>query len=71
MRPRSRGGPRSWPRPQLAFDEDEAIDAIASRHPLGLGSVDDLVGAYAYLASEAARWTTGSALVVDGGYSAP
>jgi 3-oxoacyl-[acyl-carrier protein] reductase len=49
----------------------EAIDAIASRHPLGLGSVDDLVGAYAYLASEAARWTTGSALVVDGGYAAP
>jgi meso-butanediol dehydrogenase/(S,S)-butanediol dehydrogenase/diacetyl reductase len=49
----------------------EAIDAIASRHPLGLGAVDDLVGAYAYLASEAARWTTGSALVVDGGYAAP
>ncbi|TML62776.1 MAG: SDR family NAD(P)-dependent oxidoreductase, partial [Actinobacteria bacterium] len=29
------------------------------------------VGAYAYLASEASRWTTGSAVVVDGGYSAP
>lgn len=50
---------------------DEAIDAIASRHPLGLGSAGDLVGAYAYLASDASRWTTGSALVVDGGYSAP
>jgi meso-butanediol dehydrogenase / (S,S)-butanediol dehydrogenase / diacetyl reductase len=49
----------------------EAIDAMASRHPLGLGSADDLVGAYAYLASDAARWTTGSALVIDGGYSAP
>ncbi|MGZ4476518.1 MAG: SDR family NAD(P)-dependent oxidoreductase, partial [Nocardioides sp.] len=48
-----------------------AIDAIASRHPLGLGSAGDLVGAYAYLASDAARWTTGSAVVVDGGYSAP
>ncbi|HEY9555315.1 MAG TPA: SDR family NAD(P)-dependent oxidoreductase [Acidimicrobiales bacterium] len=49
----------------------EAIDPIAARHPLGLGAADDLVGAYAYLASDAARWTTGAAMVVDGGYSAP
>jgi len=49
----------------------EALDAIAERHPLGLGSAVDLVGAYSYLASDASRWTTGSAIVVDGGYSAP
>src|SRR5215470_8835996 len=49
----------------------EAIEAIAVKHPLGLGSADDLVGAYSYLASDAARWTTGSAVVVDGGYAAP
>lgn len=49
----------------------EAVDAIAARHPLGLGSASDLVGAYSYLAGDASRWTTGSALVVDGGYSAP
>jgi meso-butanediol dehydrogenase / (S,S)-butanediol dehydrogenase / diacetyl reductase len=49
----------------------EAIDSIAARHPLGLGAAADLVGAYSYLASDAARWTTGSAVVVDGGYSAP
>jgi len=49
----------------------EAIDAMASRHPLGLGSPADLVGMYSYLASDASRWTTGSAMVVDGGYSAP
>lgn len=49
----------------------EAVDAIASRHPLGMGAATDLVGAYSYLASEASRWTTGSALVVDGGYAAP
>jgi meso-butanediol dehydrogenase / (S,S)-butanediol dehydrogenase / diacetyl reductase len=48
-----------------------ALDVVAERHPLGLGTADDLVGAYSYLASDAARWTTGSALVVDGGYSAP
>ena len=49
----------------------EAVDAIAAKHPLGLGSADDLVGAYSYLASDASRWTTGSAIVVDGGYAAP
>jgi 3-oxoacyl-[acyl-carrier protein] reductase len=48
-----------------------ALDVVAERHPLGLGTADDLVGAYSYLASDAARWTTGSALVVDGGYAAP
>ncbi|MGA2835589.1 MAG: SDR family NAD(P)-dependent oxidoreductase [Acidimicrobiales bacterium] len=49
----------------------EAVDAIALRHPLGIGSADDLVGAYSYLAGDGSRWTTGSAMVVDGGYSAP
>jgi NAD(P)-dependent dehydrogenase (short-subunit alcohol dehydrogenase family) len=49
----------------------EAIDAVAARHPLGLGSPDDLTGAYSYLAGDASRWTTGSAIVVDGGYAAP
>ena len=49
----------------------EAVDAIAAKHPLGLGSADDLVGAYSYLAGDASRWTTGSAIVVDGGYAAP
>jgi len=49
----------------------EAVDAIAAKHPLGLGSAADLVGAYSYLASDASLWTTGSAIVVDGGYAAP
>jgi 3-oxoacyl-[acyl-carrier protein] reductase len=49
----------------------EAVQAIADKHPLGLGSALDLVGAYSYLAGDGSRWTTGSAIVVDGGYSAP
>src|SRR5207245_1140194 len=34
--------------------QPEALDAIAVRHPLGLGSATDLVGAYSYLAGGAA-----------------
>jgi len=49
----------------------EALDTIAARHPLGLGVAEDLAGAYSYLSGDASRWTTGSAMVVDGGYSAP
>jgi meso-butanediol dehydrogenase / (S,S)-butanediol dehydrogenase / diacetyl reductase len=49
----------------------EALDAIEARHPLGLGVAADLVGAYSYLAGDDSRWTTGSAMVIDGGYSAP
>ena len=49
----------------------EALDTIAAKHPLGLGSPADLVGAYSFLAGDASRWTTGSAIVIDGGYSAP
>ena len=49
----------------------QALDAIEAKHPLGLGAAADLVGAYSYLAGDGSRWTTGSALVVDGGYSAP
>lgn len=50
---------------------DDALDTIAARHPLGLGSAADLVGAYSFLAGDDSRWTTGAALVIDGGYSAP
>lgn len=50
---------------------DDALDAIDSRHPLGLGAASDLAGAYSYLASDDSKWTTGLAMVVDGGYSAP
>ncbi|MFF5987568.1 SDR family NAD(P)-dependent oxidoreductase [Prauserella flavalba] len=50
---------------------DGALDVLASRHPGGFGTAEDLVGAVVYLASDESRWTTGHALVVDGGYSLP
>lgn len=50
---------------------EDALTAISQRHPLGLGKPEDLVAAYLYLASDESSWTTGTTLVVDGGYSAP
>lgn len=50
---------------------DAALPGLTARHPLGLGKPEDLVGAFSYLAGDGSRWTTGTALVVDGGYSAP
>lgn len=49
----------------------EAMAAIEAKHPLGLGSPEDLTGAVVYLASDDSRWVTGHSLVVDGGYSLP
>lgn len=50
---------------------EEAVRVIAQRHPLGLGDPGKLVGTYVFLASDESEWMTGSAIVVDGGYSAP
>lgn len=51
---------------------DEALARIAGKHPLGrLADANEIVGAYVYLASPSASFTTGAAIVVDGGYSAP
>lgn len=50
---------------------DAAIETLAGKHPLGLGTPEDLVGAYSYLAGDGSRWTTGTSLVVDGGFAAP
>lgn len=43
---------------------DHFVKKIPQRH---LGQVDDIVGAVVYMASDAARYTTGSNLLVDGG----
>lgn len=48
----------------------EQYTNILSKHPLGLGKADDVANAAAFLASDMARWITGTTLYVDGGYSA-
>ncbi len=47
-----------------------AFERIANAHPLGLGEPLDVANAILYLLSPVSRWVTGSALVVDGGYTA-
>jgi len=50
-----------WSTPEA---KERALRSIPQRR---LGQPEDLVGAVLYLASDAARFTTGSVLVVDGG----
>lgn len=47
----------------------EHKDAIVRAHPLGLGRPEDVAAAIAFLASDDARWITGAALVIDGGFA--
>ncbi|MGE8432301.1 SDR family NAD(P)-dependent oxidoreductase [Chryseobacterium joostei] len=49
---------------------EEAAEEILKKHPLGIGKPEDVANACIFLLSDAARWITGSNLVVDGGYSA-
>lgn len=43
------------------------LEAQRARHPLGLGTPDDIANAAIFLLSDASRWITGTELVMDGG----
>ena len=45
----------------------ELFEAQRARHPLGVGTADDVANAAIYLLSDASRWVTGTTLVMDGG----
>ena len=42
---------------------------IIKKHPLGLGQPEDIAHLCMFLLSPAARWITGTAVPIDGGYS--
>lgn len=51
-------------------DIDEGRKAVGALHPLGhIGEADDIAYGVLYLASEEAKFVTGSELVIDGGYT--
>jgi 2-keto-3-deoxy-L-fuconate dehydrogenase len=59
-----------WVR-RLVEDVGESLDALRARQPMGrLGTTDEIAQAVLYLASDAAAFVTGSALVIDGGLTA-
>jgi NAD(P)-dependent dehydrogenase (short-subunit alcohol dehydrogenase family) len=59
-----------WVR-RLLDDVGEPLDALVARQPMGrLGTPEEIAAAVLYLASDAAAFMTGSAMVIDGGLTA-
>ena len=53
------------------FEEPGFLESVIAKIPLGrLGQVEDIMGPVVFLASPAAAMVTGSALMVDGGWTA-
>ena len=49
---------------------EEAFEQIIKSHPLGIGQPLDVANLVAFLLSDEARWITGVAIPIDGGFTA-
>lgn len=58
--------PSATETPMWAANQTE-LEAQKKRHPLGLGTPQDVAWGVVYLLSDASRWVTGTTLVMDGG----
>lgn len=47
----------------------DQIEEIIKKHPLGIGSVNDVVPCLQFLLSNNSKWITGQNIIIDGGYS--
>ena len=45
----------------------EQVTAVEREHPLGFGTLEDIAGPVKFLLSDAARWITGTVMMIDGG----
>ncbi len=56
---------------QQEFENEAALNYVIKKIPAHrLGTVDEMVGASVFLASEASNYMTGQSLVIDGGWTA-
>lgn len=52
--------------PIFTILEHDWLDETEKRYPLGLGTTDDVAHASVFFLSDASRWITGEALIMDG-----
>jgi NAD(P)-dependent dehydrogenase (short-subunit alcohol dehydrogenase family) len=63
--------PGPFPRPAIQSDDPDFAARLAARTMLGrLGKAEEMAGPLLFLASSAASYVTGTALTVDGGWTA-
>jgi NAD(P)-dependent dehydrogenase (short-subunit alcohol dehydrogenase family) len=63
--------PGPFPFPQMQQTDPQFIANLEQRVPMGrMGKQNEVAGAVVYLASDAASYTTGTSITVDGGWTA-
>jgi NAD(P)-dependent dehydrogenase (short-subunit alcohol dehydrogenase family) len=51
-------------------ENEESLQKMEIKHPLGFGNVSDVAEAAVYLLSDKSKWVSGTNMIVDGGYLA-